>query len=76
VAEKTYRRLYRSESNRMIAGVCGGIGEILRVDPTIVRIACAFLGLFSVGGILTLGLPAILLYVVCWIVVPTESEVS
>ena len=32
------RRLYRSRRNRIIAGVCGGIGEYLNIDPTIIRI--------------------------------------
>ncbi|NMC12006.1 MAG: PspC domain-containing protein, partial [Chloroflexi bacterium] len=31
------RKLYRSESNRMIAGVCGGLGDYLNIDPVIVR---------------------------------------
>ena len=36
-----YKRLYRSRANRIIAGVCGGIGEYFNVDPTIVRIITA-----------------------------------
>lgn len=32
------RRLYRSRSNRILAGVCGGIGEYLGIDPVIIRI--------------------------------------
>ena len=34
-----YKRLYRSRTNRILAGVCGGIGEYLNVDPVIVRLA-------------------------------------
>ncbi len=33
------RRLYRSDTNKMIAGVCGGIGEYFNVDPTLIRLA-------------------------------------
>ena len=33
------KKLYRSTSNRMIAGVCGGIAEYFNVDPTIIRLA-------------------------------------
>ncbi len=33
------KKLYRSETNKRIAGVCGGIGEMLNVDPTIMRVA-------------------------------------
>ena len=33
------KRLYRSVSNRMLSGVCGGIGEYFDIDPTLVRLA-------------------------------------
>lgn len=33
------KRLYRSNSNKMIAGVCGGIGEYFNIDPTLIRLA-------------------------------------
>ena len=33
-----YKRLYRSRSNRILAGVCGGIGEYCNIDPVIIRI--------------------------------------
>ena len=36
------RKLYRSNTNRMICGVCGGIGEYLNVDPTLVRLSIVF----------------------------------
>ena len=35
------RKLYRANTNRMICGVCGGIGEYLNVDPTLVRLIWA-----------------------------------
>ena len=35
------RKLYRSNTNRMICGVCGGIGEYLNIDPTLVRLIWA-----------------------------------
>ena len=53
------RRLYRSRRNRMVAGVCGGLGEYLGVDPTLIRLAWVFLIL--AGGF---GLIAYLLAVV------------
>ncbi|MEY8355137.1 PspC domain-containing protein [Lachnospiraceae bacterium 54-53] len=40
-----YRKLYRSRDNRMILGLCGGIGEYFKIDPIIVRI------LFLISGI-------------------------
>ena len=46
------RKLYRSNTNKIICGVCGGLGEYLGVDPTIVRlvwvlIACSGTGLLA-----------------------------
>jgi phage shock protein C len=56
------RRLYRSNQNRMIAGVCGGIAEFLNVDPTLVRLGFVLLTFASGSGIL--------LYLVLAIIVP------
>ena len=56
-------RLYRSRDDRMLAGVAGGVAEILDADPSLVRIVWAVLA-FLTGGI------AILVYVVMAIVVP------
>jgi len=58
-------RLFRSESNRVIAGVCGGLGDYLRVDPLILRIL--FVVLAMVNGI------GLFVYLVLWIVVPTAG---
>ncbi len=57
------RRFFRSTSNRMIAGVCGGIAEYFNWDPSMVRIVYSLLTLFTAfaGGIV---------YVILWIVVP------
>lgn len=43
------KRIYRSNSDRMIAGVCGGIGEYLNVDPTLIRLLWLF-GIFCAGA--------------------------
>ncbi len=60
-----YKRIYRSSSNRMIGGVCAGLGHYFGVDPTLVRLLFVF-------GVL-LGWPAFLLgYLVLLIVVPEE----
>jgi phage shock protein C len=48
-----YKKLYRSRTNRMVSGVCGGLGEFANVDPTIVRLLFAAGTIFS-GGILLL----------------------
>ncbi len=60
------RRLYRSRTNRMVAGVCGGLGNYFNVDPTIVR-------LLFVLATLPGGLPGPLVYLVLWIVIPKSQ---
>lgn len=59
----TRKRLVRS-SDRVIAGVCGGIGDYLDVDPTAVRVLWALLTAF------TAVIPGIIAYVLCWILIP------
>ena len=56
------KRLYRSTTTRMIAGVCGGLGEYFDIDPTIVRIV------FIIGALA--GGPGVLLYIILALVVP------
>lgn len=56
------RQLYRSRTNRIIAGVAGGIGEYLGVDPTIVRLIWVVLAL--TGGV------GIIAYFAAWIIIP------
>lgn len=58
-------RLYRSESKRFIAGVCGGLGEFLGIDPLIIRI------FFIIWAIL--GEAAVLVYFILWVVIPNQS---
>ena len=60
------KRLYRSKTQRMLCGVCGGIAEYFNIDPTLVRLAWA---------IVSLGGPGLLLYLIAAIVVPEETEV-
>lgn len=59
-----YRRLYRSRDKRMLFGVCGGLGEYFKIDPTLVRLAFVIASLM--GG------PGLIAYVVLLIVVPEE----
>jgi phage shock protein C len=58
------RQLTRSETNKRIAGVCGGIGEYFGIDPVLVRVG------FVVAGLMGWG---VLLYVVLWIVLPKSQ---
>ncbi len=57
--------LRRSRSNRMIAGVCGGLGKFFGVDPFWFRLG--FLIALVPGGV-----PGILAYLILWLVIPTE----
>ncbi|MBS3076480.1 PspC domain-containing protein [Candidatus Pacearchaeota archaeon] len=59
------KRLYRSKKERMIAGVCGGIGECTNIDPTIVRLLWVLATLISFGA-------GIIAYLIAWIVVPEK----
>ena len=59
------RVLRRSRSNRMIAGVCGGLAEFFGIGSLWIRLA--FLIALIPGGV-----PGILAYVILWIVIPTE----
>ncbi len=60
---ETTRRLHRSRSDRVIAGVCGGLGEYFRVDPVWFRLAFVLLVIAGAGG-------GAVLYVVAWVVLP------
>lgn len=59
------KRLYRSKTDRKLAGVCGGLGEYLGVDSTVVRVVFVILALPG-------GLPGVLPYLVLWLIMPEE----
>jgi phage shock protein C len=58
------RRLYRSNSDRMIAGVCGGLADFFNIDPSVMRIIFVLF--------LLLGGNGLLIYLVLWLIVPLE----
>lgn len=60
-------KLYRSETDKILGGVCGGIAEKYNKDPSIIRILTAILVLAMGSGLL--------LYLIAWIVIPTKSQV-
>ena len=57
-------KLYRSRTNRQVAGVCGGLAERFNVDVTLMRVLFIVLALFGGAGIV--------LYIAMWIVVPEQ----
>jgi len=63
-------RLYRSSTQRMLSGVCGGLGEYFNIDPTLVRIVYILVTI-ATGVLLGIGL-----YIVLWLIVPSEASVG
>lgn len=61
------RRLYRSNEDRMVAGVCGGLAEYFKIDPVIIRIIAVIL-------LLPGGFPGLLPYIIMWIIVPPNPN--
>ena len=59
------KKLYRSTTNKTIAGVCAGLAEYLNIDPTIVRVIWALVGLSGAG---------LLAYLVCALIIPEKPS--
>jgi phage shock protein C len=60
------KRLYRSNTQKMLAGVCGGLAEYFDVDVSIIRLVLIAVAL------VTAVLPMFFFYIIAWIVVPLE----
>ena len=54
------RKLYRSNTDRMLCGVCGGIGEYFNIDPTLIRLLFVLFGCTG-GGILAYIIAAVII---------------
>lgn len=63
---KKEKILLRSSKNRVIAGVCGGLGNFFKIDPTVIRIIFILITLFGGSG----GL----LYLILWLIIPSEKK--
>ena len=63
------KRLYRSDRDKMLGGVCGGLGDYFKVDPTLVRLAWVILSVVSCGC-------GLLAYIIAAIIIPAESRVQ
>ena len=61
------RRVYRTNENKMICGVCSGLGEYFDIDVTLIRLAFVVLSFFGGTGIIA--------YIVCAIIFPNKNEV-
>ena len=62
------RPLQRSRTDRMIAGVVGGLAGYFGIDSTLARV------LYVVGSILSAAFPGALIYVILWAIVPKEDD--
>ncbi|MFA5306484.1 MAG: PspC domain-containing protein [Candidatus Babeliales bacterium] len=58
------QRLYRSRTERKIAGVCGGMATYFDIDPVIIRLFCLLFVFFGGAGVI--------MYVIAWFVIPLE----
>ena len=65
---KMNKTLYRTEDDKMLGGVCGGLGKYFEIDPTIVRLffALIFFG-YGAGG---------MIYLLLWIIMPSETTLQ
>ena len=61
------KKLYRSNTNKKLCGVCGGLAEFFNIDPTIVRLIWALITLFAGAGLLA--------YIVCALIIPEKSNI-
>lgn len=60
------KKLYRSKTEKKIAGVCGGMAKFLNIDVTIVRLIWALVSVFAGAGLIA--------YLVCALVIPEEPD--
>jgi len=64
---ETDRRLRRSRSDRMIAGVVGGIARYFDFDPTLARV------LYVILSVISAAFPGLLVYIILWVIMPEED---
>jgi phage shock protein C len=64
------KKLYRSQKKKMIAGVCGGLADYFDIDVSLLRL------LFVAFTLLTAVLPFVFFYLIAWIIVPVQTEIS
>lgn len=66
MTEQQTKRLFRSSKNKVIGGVCGGLGDYLNVDPVLLRVVWAVF--FFAGGV------GLLAYIIAWIIMPEDTS--
>jgi phage shock protein C len=68
--ESKPRRLTRSNRNKMIAGVCGGLAEYLDMDPTLMRV------LYVLVSVLSAAFPGVIAYIILMFLMPPPEQVT
>ena len=59
------KKLYRNTNNKLLAGVCSGLAEYINIDPTIIRLIWALIGLSGAG---------IIAYLICALIIPEKPS--
>ena len=60
-------RLAKSRTNKLLTGVCGGIGELIGIDPTIIRLIWAAMSLAAGSGVI--------LYIIAAVIIPEDDDI-
>ena len=68
MTKKEPKRLYRNQHNKILAGVCSGLGDYFNIDPVIIRLLWVVLTIFGGAGIL--------IYIIAWIIIPEKPVQS
>ncbi len=66
VKQQPIRRLYRSGKDKILGGVCGGLGEYFGIDSTLIRLAWIIFSLVYGSGVLA--------YIIAWIIIPRNPK--
>ena len=59
------KKLYRNPNNKLLAGVCSGLAEYINIDPTVIRVIWALIGLSGAG---------IVAYLICALIIPEKPS--
>ena len=62
------KKLYRSKTKKMIAGVCGGLADYFDIDISLIRL------IFVAISLVTAVIPMLIFYIIAWIILPVEES--
>ncbi len=67
---KNMEKIYLSDTDKKIAGVCGGLAERFEIDTTLIRLVAVFLAL------VTAVFPVVVTYIIAWMIIPKKPKAS